>query len=224
MTYSRIVWKAGLTSCPFPVFSEKLFFWYNFLKSKKLVFPESVYVHVSERESVFPYWKNPPQIKHQPIKSCQKRVQQQARYFPVFKSSKLLTRTAWLGVMHVAFLLLLKCLKIFPHNCLFLQMLYFCISSFYCVVYFPMDLLTVFNLHAVSNGKDLKIKITALNLSEVLPTDKQSDHVLLVMVCRDCYCREKVLLTDGAECLFHEWFLACHRWAWWYRISVVFQC
>lgn len=87
--------------------------------------------------------------------------------------------------MHVAFLLLLKCLKIFLHNCLFLQMLYFCISTFYCVVYFPMFLITVFNLDTVNNGKDIKIKMTALNLSEELPTDKSSDHVLLAMVHRD---------------------------------------
>lgn len=67
-----------------------------------------------------------------------------------------------------------------------------------------MFLITVFNLHAVNNGKDIKIKMTALNLSEELPTDKSSDHVLLAMVHRDYYSREKELLTDGAEFLFHE--------------------
>lgn len=56
-----------------------------------------------------------------------------------------------------------------------------------------MFLITVFNLHGVNNGKDLKIKITALNLSEELPADKSSDHVLLVMVCRDYYSRERVI-------------------------------
>lgn len=83
-------------------------------------------------------------------------------------------------------------------------MVYFCISSFCGVVYFPVFLITVFSLHAVNNGKDLKIKITALNLSEELPTDKLSGHVLLVMVCRDYYNREKELLTDGAECLMND--------------------
>lgn len=105
--------------------------------------------------------------------------------------------------MHVAFLLLFECLKIFPQNCLFLQMLYFLCKHFLLSCLFSYVFNNVFNLHVVNNGKDLKIKITALNLSEELLTDKSSDHMLLAMVCRHYYSREKESLTDGAECFFH---------------------
>lgn len=148
-------------------------------------------------------------MKHQPIKSCQRKecssklaISQSLKAVNFSKDS---LTWSFKEVMHVAFLLLLKCLKIFPHNCLFLQMLYFPYKNFLLCCLFPHVFNNLFSTcMQVNNGKDLKTKMTALNLSEELPTDKSSDHVLLAMVHRDCYSRGKELLTDGAECLFHE--------------------